>query len=171
MLCLGGRVSDEQEVSVPTLSWVSYYLGDPSSPTSSKLRGQHQLPLENTRRRPTNSACLPRGMVRRLGPPSHSLARGSTWALCPTGPSAQGPLREGSSPSTLWDQLYPFPSERETMGKLPPAASCNPPPPPNQVSAVVGGGGGGDSFLPPACSGRRNSSPSQTPWRSPGRKF
>lgn len=37
----------------------------------------------------------PRGMVRRLGPPSHCLAKGSTWAF-PTGPSAQGPLREGS---------------------------------------------------------------------------
>lgn len=146
--CAGEGASAMIGVRVPALVWVSSYLGDPSSPTYPKLGVQHQLPLENTQRRPTNSACLPKRDDETLGPAFPQSGKGQHLGpfhrdLCPGTPERG----KSSPPCTRWDQLYPFASERGTMGKLLPAASYTTPLP-NQVPLQWWGWGG---LIPATC--------------------
>lgn len=85
------------------------------------------------------------GMRRLLGPPS------TAWQgrhLSPLPHCARRP-----ETPTRWDQLCPFTSERETRGKLPPAASRTLPPPPSQVPLQWWGAGGTHSCHLPVVGG------------------
>lgn len=101
----------------------------------------------------------PGGMVRRLGPPSCSLAQSSSQAL-PTARSAQGPLREGSPAhhSTRGISSVPLPLRQEPWGSF---LLLHPTLPHSQIRSLCSSGGWGSSFLPPVW--RRNSHPRQPP--------
>lgn len=100
--------------------------------------------------------------------------------LSPSFPPRRGPLPAfsqrdmGGSPSCPAGSAVSLclPT-RNCGGKLPPTASAPLPPIPNhhQVGPSAVRGSWGDSFLPPACSGKRNSSPRQPSWRPSGSKF
>lgn len=129
-----------------------------SSPTTLS-KGANTSVLWKSQRTPIDHACLP-GRGETLGPsfPHH---KGQPLGF------SQKDLeeKEASSPTCPVGSaisLYPSASQTGTVGEAPSCCICAPPPHTHNLS-LCSGGGWGCSFLPPAYSGKRNSSPSQPP--------